>query len=232
MCSIGICKKMYLYIISAVLLWTVVFGLTVWGAEVPGGGKAVDGTIYNPEAAEVSKGSGIVNAPDMPGSPDQEKDSQNFNSPALTKAPHKSETTVSSGDVRVSGESSSASSGSPVLLCGGGKAASSTDEDKKEAFPGRGISLGTFVTTGYCSCEECSGGFGLTYSGTVPQARHTISADISLFPVGTLLMIDDIIYTVEDIGSDVIGNHIDIYYDNHEDAVAHGRQMQEVFTVE
>lgn len=89
-----------------------------------------------------------------------------------------------------------------------------------------------FVTTGYCICEECSGGFDLTYSGTVPQARHTISADITRFPIGTRLMIHDIIYTVEDIGSNVIGEHIDIYYDNHEDAVAHGKQIEEVFMVE
>ena len=88
-----------------------------------------------------------------------------------------------------------------------------------------------FRTTGYCNCDSCCPGSKLTYSGTVPQAGHTISADISLFPIGTRLMIDDIIYTVEDIGSSVVGNKLDIYYATHEEAEGHGVQEKEVFTV-
>ncbi len=95
----------------------------------------------------------------------------------------------------------------------------------------RGTSLGMFRTTGYCNCDSCCPGSKLTYSGTVPQAGHTISADISLFPIGTRLMIDDIIYTVEDIGSSVVGNKLDIYYATHEEAEGHGVQEKEVFTV-
>ncbi len=98
--------------------------------------------------------------------------------------------------------------------------------------PARGTSLGIFKTTGYCTCEQCIGdSSGLTYSGTVPKARHTVSADISLYPVGTRLMIGDVVYTVEDTGSNIAGNWIDIYYESHEEAFAHGVQMQEVFTV-
>lgn len=96
----------------------------------------------------------------------------------------------------------------------------------------KGQSLGMFTTTGYCNCSRCSGGHNLTYSGTVPMASHTISADIDIFPIGTRLMIDDIIYTVEDIGSGVDGNKLDIYYASHADAVAHGMKTQEVFAVE
>jgi 3D (Asp-Asp-Asp) domain-containing protein len=44
-------------------------------------------------------------------------------------------------------------------------------------------------------------------------------------------MIDDIIYTVEDIGSSVVGNKLDIYYATHEEAEGHGVQEKEVFTV-
>ncbi len=94
------------------------------------------------------------------------------------------------------------------------------------------VSLGIFATTGYCSCEKCCpSGSSLTYSGTVPQANHTISADISVFPIGTRLMINDIIYTVEDIGSNVIGNKLDIYYATHEEAEDHGVIKVEVFSV-
>ena len=95
----------------------------------------------------------------------------------------------------------------------------------------KGKSLGIFTTSGYCGCEICSSGNGLTYSGTEPQANHTISADITRFPIGTKLMINDIIYTVEDIGSSVTGNRLDIYYDTHEEALAHGVKQEEVFEV-
>ena len=95
----------------------------------------------------------------------------------------------------------------------------------------KGESLGMFTTTGYCNCNACSGGHGKTYSGTYPKANHTISADITHYPIGTKLMIGDIVYTVEDIGSSVTGNKIDIYYDSHEKAVAHGTKQLEVFRV-
>ncbi len=44
-------------------------------------------------------------------------------------------------------------------------------------------------------------------------------------------MIDGIIYTVEDIGSSVVGRKIDIYYNTHEEASDHGMQEKEVFAV-
>lgn len=98
--------------------------------------------------------------------------------------------------------------------------------------PHRGAYLGKFKTTAYCGCKNCSKGSGLTYSGTVPQPNHTISADISLFPIGTKLMIGDTIYTVEDVGSSVVGNVLDLYFDNHQDAVNYGVQMVDVYAVE
>lgn len=95
----------------------------------------------------------------------------------------------------------------------------------------KGASLGKFVATAYCCCDRCTGGSGLTYSGTVPRAKHTISADINHFPIGTKLIIDDIVYTVEDIGSGIKGKRLDIYFDTHEDALIYGRQTIEVFAL-
>lgn len=129
-----------------------------------------------------------------------------------------------------------------VILCGG-EADSERDADPADFGPGvssqeseqteSGESLGMFTTTGYCNCEKCnSGGHALTYSGTVPKAEHTISADLSLYPIGTRLMIGDIIYTVEDKGTHVSGNWIDVYYDDHDDAWNHGLKTEEVFLVE
>ena len=87
--------------------------------------------------------------------------------------------------------------------------------------------IGNFKLTGYCGCSRCGGGQA-TYSGTTPRAKHTIAADLSVLPIGTKVIIEgtsgptvhnfDGIYDVEDKGSGVNGNHIDIYFDTHEEA--------------
>ena len=103
---------------------------------------------------------------------------------------------------------------------------------KQEADTDRGRSLGMFTITGYCGCEACSGGHNLTYSGTVPQPDHTISADLNVFPLGTKLMIDGTVYTVEDMGSSVTGNKLDIFYATHDEALAAGTYTAEVFSAD
>lgn len=124
---------------------------------------------------------------------------------------------------------------SRVITAGAEESSSEAAEEEQEENTEtgkKGASLGMFTTTGYCGCTKCSGGHNLTYSGTVPKAGHTISADLDVFPIGSRLMIGDVIYTVEDMGSSVNGHWIDIYYDNHEAAVAHGMKTEEVFAVE
>lgn len=100
-------------------------------------------------------------------------------------------------------------------------------EPEETAVPGR--SYGTFKISAYCGCEACSGGHLYTYSGAVPKEDHTISADLDQFPLGTKLLIDGIIYTVEDKGSGVVENHLDIYFDTHKEALDYGLQKAEVF---
>ena len=104
-------------------------------------------------------------------------------------------------------------------------------QEETDSAEGRGELLGEFTTSGYCNCEKCSGGHSLTYSGTVPTPSHTISADLDRYPIGTKLWIDGTIYTVEDKGSSVKGNWIDIYYGSHEEALDHGLKTQEVYAV-
>ena len=103
---------------------------------------------------------------------------------------------------------------------------------KEEADTSSGKSLGMFTITGYCNCSVCSGGHNKTFSGTVPQPDHTISADLNVFPLGTKLLIDGITYTVEDKGSSVTGNKLDIFYGSHEEALAVGTYTAEVFSAE
>lgn len=95
------------------------------------------------------------------------------------------------------------------------------------AVPGK--SYGTFKISAYCGCESCSGGHLYTYSGTIPKENHTISADLDQFPLGTRLCIDGIVYTVEDKGSGVVEDHLDIYFDTHEEALDYGLRKVEVF---
>jgi 3D (Asp-Asp-Asp) domain-containing protein len=105
-------------------------------------------------------------------------------------------------------------------------------EEKEEAPAPSETSLGRFTITGYCGCEQCSGGHNLTYSGAVPTPNHTISADLNYFPLGTKLKIDGVVYTVEDKGSSVNGNILDIFYGSHEEALAKGTYTAEVFLVQ
>ena len=96
--------------------------------------------------------------------------------------------------------------------------------------------LGEFKVTAYCSCRKCCGvwaenrpnGIVYTASGEKAEAGKTIAVDTSVIPLGTEVKIGDVIYTAQDTGSAVKGNVIDIYFDNHEDAVKHGVKHLEV----
>ena len=91
--------------------------------------------------------------------------------------------------------------------------------------------LGEFQVTGYCSCTICCGEKEerLTKSETVPRASHTVAADPSVIPLGTRMVIDDVVYTVEDTGKAVEGMRLDIFFDSHEEAVRYGRKEKYVY---
>lgn len=161
-------------------------------------------------------------------------DSSASSGQAVSKASVSKQNTASShpseGGAAASPENADVSSGRTLLSWEKGPGFTPKKEEKPKQVP---VSLGMFTVTGYCSCEICcpSSVSKLTYSGTEPQPDHTVSADIDIFPIGTRLMIDDIIYTVEDIGSNVTENKIDIFYATHEEALAHGTTTAEVFAV-
>ena len=108
----------------------------------------------------------------------------------------------------------------------------------------KGELKGEFSLTGYCTCTKCTKGSGLTYTGTVPRHGHTVAADKTVLPMGTMIILEgttaqrDIadtyngVYRVEDIGGAVKGNMIDIYQSPHEAAVAvtvHGHRYANVY---
>lgn len=91
-------------------------------------------------------------------------------------------------------------------------------------------SLGVFRTTGYCPCSQCSEGWGRrTSTGATARSSHTIAVDPRVIPYGSKVMINGVVYTAEDRGGGVKGNHIDIFFDNHSQTRQHGTRSAEVF---
>lgn len=97
-----------------------------------------------------------------------------------------------------------------------------------------GESLGTVVTSAYCSCSICCGQWagGPTASGVYPRADHTIAVDAynPTVPMGTEIIMNGKLYKVEDTGNfDRYGVDFDIYFDDHATATAWGHRSFEAF---
>lgn len=99
----------------------------------------------------------------------------------------------------------------------------------------------TVKVTAYCSCVKCCGVWSkdhpsrqgtdyeqYTTSGTIPVAGRTVAVDPDIIPLGSKILIDGHEYIAEDTGSGVKGNHIDIYFDSHEEALEWGVKTLEV----
>ncbi len=115
-----------------------------------------------------------------------------------------------------------------------GIAKSSSQTTINNSIP-RGKSLGVFNVSAYDACVECTGknpgdpGYGITASGAVATANHTIAVDPNVIPLGTHVIINGQEYVAEDTGGAIQGNCIDIYYEDHNEALKFGRKNIEVF---
>ncbi|MCD7746265.1 MAG: NlpC/P60 family protein [Lachnospiraceae bacterium] len=94
--------------------------------------------------------------------------------------------------------------------------------------------IGEVVTSGYCSCSICCGQWAgsATASGVYPTASHTIAVDASnpIVPIGTQIIMNGTLYTVEDTGNlATYGVDFDVYYGDHSSALAHGHQTWEAY---
>ena len=97
-----------------------------------------------------------------------------------------------------------------------------------------GDSLGTVVTSGYCNCTICCGQWsgGPTASGAYPSGNHTLAVDAynPIVPMGTQVIMNGMLYTVEDTGNlNAHGVDFDVYYDSHSEALAHGHRSYEAY---
>jgi 3D (Asp-Asp-Asp) domain-containing protein len=101
------------------------------------------------------------------------------------------------------------------------------------------------VATGYCKCKKCCGWkrnwfgrpvvasgpskgkkkkVGVTAAGTKAKPG-TLAADVSKYPFGTVMWVPGYGYgRVEDRGSAIQGEHIDLYFKSHKQALQWGRQ--------
>lgn len=90
-------------------------------------------------------------------------------------------------------------------------------------------SLGTFTVTAYCACSKCCGkSDGITATGTKAKQGRTIAVDPRKIPYGTRLKIGGHTYVAEDCGGAIKGNRLDIFFNNHNDALKFGVQKMKV----
>lgn len=94
------------------------------------------------------------------------------------------------------------------------------------------IPMGEFKLTAYCPCCDCSEGYNYnTYTGTRAEEGRTIAVDPDVINFGSKVMIDGHIYTAEDCGGAVSGDHIDIFMEDHDDVDEFGVQYKEVWVI-
>ncbi len=105
----------------------------------------------------------------------------------------------------------------------------------------------TLETTGYCKCKKCCGWkrtwygravdkatgkpkkVGVTASGLRAKPGRTIAADTRRYPLGTIMYIPGYGYgRVEDRGSAITQDKIDLYFKSHKKALEWGRQKKTV----
>jgi len=107
----------------------------------------------------------------------------------------------------------------------------------------------TILTTGYCKCGKCCGWernwrfqavfssgplkgkvkkVGITASGTKAR-KGTIAADTRKYPFGTIMYVEGYGYgRVEDRGGAIKGEHIDLFFRTHKQALEWGKQNKRV----
>ena len=97
------------------------------------------------------------------------------------------------------------------------------------------VSLGRFTCYAYCSCPSCCGQWsgGPTASGALPEEGRTVAADWSVLPAGTEIYLEGIGWrTVEDTGSGITGDKLDLYMGSHAAALEFGVREIEVWTTQ
>lgn len=93
------------------------------------------------------------------------------------------------------------------------------------------VFLGEFTLTAYCPGHCCCGKWasGYTATGTLATEGRTIAVDPHVIPYGSRVLLifsngTQRTYIAEDCGGGVNGNHIDVFFDDHQAARVFGVQ--------
>lgn len=98
------------------------------------------------------------------------------------------------------------------------------------------VFLGEYTITAYCACSRCCGVWanGYTATGTLATEGRTIAVDPKVIPYGTHVLLiwpdgTQHSYISEDCGGGVNGNHIDVFFNDHQAARVFGVQSAMVY---
>lgn len=98
------------------------------------------------------------------------------------------------------------------------------------------VFLGEFTLTAYCPGRCCCGKWasGYTATGTLATESRTIAVDPHVIPYGSRVLLifpngTQRTYIAEDCGGGVNGNHIDVFFDDHQAARVFGVQSAMVY---
>jgi 3D (Asp-Asp-Asp) domain-containing protein len=85
------------------------------------------------------------------------------------------------------------------------------------------VSLNVTVTA-YCACPICCGkSDGITSSGALAKEKHTIAVDPNVIPMGSQVHLEGLgTFIAEDTGGAIKGNRIDVYMEDHNQALQFG----------
>jgi 3D (Asp-Asp-Asp) domain-containing protein len=94
-----------------------------------------------------------------------------------------------------------------------------------------------FTATAYCSCVKCCNKnrsdkcYGITATGKVAQ-WGTVAVDRNVIKLGSRLRIEgfpNTTFRAEDVGGAIKGNHIDIWFQSHKQALKFGVRKMVVY---
>jgi 3D (Asp-Asp-Asp) domain-containing protein len=94
-----------------------------------------------------------------------------------------------------------------------------------------------FKVTAYCSCEKCcdkdpsNEWYGITATGTKAQ-WGTVAVDRKIIKLGSKLRLEgfpNTTFRAEDVGGAIKGNHIDIWFPSHKEALNFGVKKMVIY---
>lgn len=103
------------------------------------------------------------------------------------------------------------------------------------------IDLGEFKLTAYCSCQKCCGEWALNrpvdeYGNEIVlgscgerlTAGYSVAVDPDVIPYGSKLLINGQIYEAQDCGGAIKDKRLDVYFNDHNEALVFGVQYADV----